>query len=121
MRSSTGLPRGGGGVQSRPIFPPLHDRSNHYGPFRPRPGLSAPGRPQQRDGNNSPRPTKTSNSGELYVDFKDTETLRRLMSGNGKMNSRRRNGASAMQQRMISTAIKRARIMGLLPFVEIAS
>ena len=83
------------------------------------PGLSAPGRPQ-RD-NNSPRPTKVSNSGESYVDFKDTETLRRLMSGNGKMNSRRRNGASAMEQRMISTAIKRARIMGLLPFVEIAS
>ena len=83
------------------------------------PGLSAPGRPQ-RD-NNAPKPTKLSKSGETYVDFKDTESLRRLMSGNGKMNSRRRNGATAMEQRMISTAIKRARIMGLLPFVEIAS
>ena len=83
------------------------------------PGLSAPGRPQ-RD-NNAPKPTKLSKSGEMYVDYKDTETLRRLMSGNGKMNSRRRNGATAMEQRMISTAIKRARIMGLLPFVEIAS
>ena len=82
------------------------------------PGLSAPGRPQ-RDGN-QPRPTKVSASGVKYVDFKDTETLRRLMSGNGKMNGRRRNGASAMEQRMISQAIKRARIMGLLPFVEIA-
>ena len=100
------------------------------------PGLSAPGRPtraniggdddlqpQQADAreNRRPRATKTTASGVTYVDYKDTETLRRLMSNNGKMNTRRRNQASAMEQRMISTAIKRARIMGLLPFVETSS
>ena len=61
---------------------------------------------------------KTSTKGVLYVDYKDTETLRRLMSGNGKMQSRRRTGASAMEQRLIAVAIKRARFMGFLPFVE---
>ena len=86
------------------------------------PGLSAPGRPNRDDAGGNPRPraTKNSDSGVMYVDFKDTETLRRLMTNNGKMRGRRGTGANAMQQRMISQAIKRARIMGLLPFVEIA-
>ena len=85
------------------------------------PGLQAPGRPQQRDGE---RPVnaavKTSSKGVVYVDYKDTESLRRLMSNNGKMSSRRRTGATAMEQRMVASAIKRARFMALLPFVETA-
>lgn len=60
---------------------------------------------------------KTSEKGRLYVDYKDTETLRRLLSNNGKMLSRRRTGLSAMEQRMVARAVKRARFMALLPFV----
>lgn len=73
---------------------------------------------------NSNRPkvkaTRVATGGKVYVDYKDTETLRKLMSGNGKMLSRKRSGANAMEQRMIATAIKRARYMGLLPYVTTA-
>jgi small subunit ribosomal protein S18 len=61
--------------------------------------------------------TRTSASGKVYVDYKDTESLKRLISGNGKILSRRRTGANAMEQRMIAAAVKRARFMGLLPYV----
>ena len=61
--------------------------------------------------------TRFSAAGKAYVDYKDTETLRRMVSGNGKMLSRRRTGANAMEQRMVARAVKRARFMGLLPYV----
>jgi small subunit ribosomal protein S18 len=60
---------------------------------------------------------RTSAAGKIYVDYKDTETLRRLVSGNGKIQSRRRTGATADEQRMICAAIKRSRYMALLPYV----
>ncbi|MFO0949311.1 MAG: 30S ribosomal protein S18 [Planctomycetota bacterium] len=52
-----------------------------------------------------------------YVDYKDIETLKRMMSGHGKVLSRRRTGNCAAFQRAVGTAIKRARFMGLLPYV----
>lgn len=52
-----------------------------------------------------------------YVDYKDTELLKRMMSGHAKMLSRRRTGNCAAYQRAVSQAIKRARFMGLLPYV----
>ena len=58
-----------------------------------------------------------SASGTVYIDYKDTESLRKVMSGNGKIQSRRRTGATAMEQRMLAKAVKRARYMGLLPYV----
>jgi small subunit ribosomal protein S18 len=60
---------------------------------------------------------KTAAGGKYYVDYKDTETLRRLLTSNGKIQSRKRTGANAMEQRMLSTAVKRARYMALLPYV----
>jgi small subunit ribosomal protein S18 len=65
--------------------------------------------------------TRITEKGKIYVDYKDTESLKKLMSGNGKMQSRKRTGANAQEQRMISTAIKRARYMALLPFTATAS
>ncbi|QBO36247.1 30S ribosomal protein S18 [Periweissella cryptocerci] len=52
-----------------------------------------------------------------YVDYKDTELLERFISERGKILPRRVTGTSAKNQRKLTTAIKRARIMGLLPFV----
>jgi small subunit ribosomal protein S18 len=52
-----------------------------------------------------------------YVDYKDTELLERFISERGKILPRRVTGTSAKNQRKVTTAIKRARIMGLLPFV----
>ena len=60
---------------------------------------------------------RTSEAGLTYIDYKDTESLRKLMSGNGKIQARKRTGADAMQQRMLARAIKRARYMALLPYV----
>jgi small subunit ribosomal protein S18 len=61
---------------------------------------------------------RTSKSGTIYIDYKDTESLKRMLSNNGKILSRRRTGATAMEQRMLSAAIKRARHMALLPYVS---
>ncbi len=52
-----------------------------------------------------------------YIDYKDVELLKRFISGNGKIIPRRVTGTSAKYQRMLATAIKRARQMALLPFV----
>ncbi len=62
--------------------------------------------------------TQRSEKGVEFVDYKDVETLRRCMSPNGKIYTRRRIGASARQQRMIAQAIKRSRYMGLLPYTS---
>ncbi len=61
--------------------------------------------------------TRTSASGVAYIDYKDTESLKKMISGNGKIQSRKRTGATAMEQRMIARAVKRARYMALLPYV----
>jgi small subunit ribosomal protein S18 len=60
---------------------------------------------------------RVSASGKTYIDYKDTESLRKMVSGNGKILSRKRTGASAMEQRMLARAVKRARYVALLPYV----
>lgn len=52
-----------------------------------------------------------------YIDYKDVELLRRYISANGKIIPRRVTGTSAKYQRMLATAIKRARQMALLPYI----
>ena len=64
------------------------------------------------------RVARSSEVGKVFVDYKDVDALRRLMSPNGKIYSAKRLGVSAREQRMISQAIKRARYMGLLPFTN---
>ena len=52
-----------------------------------------------------------------YIDYKDVELLSKYISSNGKIVPRRVTGTSAKYQRMLATAIKRARQMALLPYV----
>ena len=52
-----------------------------------------------------------------YIDYKDTELLKKFISANGKIIPRRVTGTSAKYQRMLAVAIKRAREMALLPYV----
>lgn len=52
------------------------------------------------------------------VDFKDTAVLRRYVSSQAKIIDPRHTGVCAKHQRQLARAIKRARIMGLLPFVR---
>lgn len=66
-------------------------------------------------------PTKVktkSSTGKYYVDYKNAETLRRMMTPNGKILSRKRTGLDAREQRMLAQAIRRARYMALLPFTS---
>lgn len=51
-----------------------------------------------------------------YIDFKDIETLTKLMTNRGKIFSRKRSGNCSGCQRKAMIAIKRARYMSLLPF-----
>ena len=62
--------------------------------------------------------TRTSSKGVRYVDFKQAEDLRRMMTPNGKIQSRKRTGLNAFDQRLASQAIKRARFMALLPYTS---
>jgi small subunit ribosomal protein S18 len=51
-----------------------------------------------------------------YIDYKDIDTLQRLLTNRGKIYSRKRSGNCAGCQRKVKKAIKRARYMALLPF-----
>ncbi len=51
-----------------------------------------------------------------YVDYKDIETLQKLLTNRGKIYSRKRSGNCASCQRKVKRAIKRARYMALLPY-----
>ena len=62
--------------------------------------------------------TKVSGKGIEYCDYKDIESLRRMMAPNGKIYGRKRLGTNARQQRMVAQAIKRARFLGMLPFTN---
>ncbi len=70
--------------------------------------------------NNAPKPRIANNTGtgDIIVDWKDSEALRRYLSPNGKIQGRRRVGSSAKEQRMLSQAIKRARFMALIPYTS---
>lgn len=72
----------------------------------------------QRFGAPQGKVTTTTGKGIEYVDYKDVESLRRMMTPNGKIYGRKRLGTNARQQRMVATAVKRARFMGLLPFTS---
>jgi small subunit ribosomal protein S18 len=50
------------------------------------------------------------------IDYKDTARLRRFLSERGKIDPRRKTGTCAKHQRRLSTALKRARYMALLPY-----
>ncbi|MBA4028211.1 MAG: 30S ribosomal protein S18 [Planctomyces sp.] len=61
---------------------------------------------------------RKSAKGKVFVDYKDIDKLRRMMSPNGKIHGRKRLMTSALEQRMIAQAIKRARFLGLLPYTS---
>ncbi len=56
-------------------------------------------------------------AGVEYIDYKDIETLKRYINEQGKILPGRMSGISAKYQRQLTTAIKRARQVALLPFV----
>lgn len=52
-----------------------------------------------------------------YIDYKDVAYLKQFTNAHAKMLAKKRTGVPAGKQREIANAIKRARYMGLLPYV----
>ena len=52
------------------------------------------------------------------ISYQDIDTLRRFVSSQAKIIDPRHTGVCAKHQRKLANAIKRARVMGLLPFVR---
>ncbi|MFC8277533.1 30S ribosomal protein S18 [Streptomyces sp. NPDC057271] len=63
-----------------------------------------------------PRPNPLDEAGITYIDYKDTDLLRRFISDRGKIRSRRVTRVTARQQRHLAIAVKNAREMALLPY-----
>ena len=53
-----------------------------------------------------------------YIDYKEISRLRRYMSERGKILPRRVTGTCARHQRPLTVALKRARMIALLPFAS---
>ncbi len=51
-----------------------------------------------------------------YFDYKDFKTLQRFVNPYGAIETRKKTGLSAKQQRQLARAVKRARHLALLPF-----
>ena len=86
-------------------------------------GASAPTAGPRRDGPRGGRDFRTRRKVCIFcvektkeIDCKDTARLRRFLSDRGKIEPRRKTGTCAKHQRRLSTALKRARYMALLPF-----
>ena len=56
-------------------------------------------------------------NGIKYIDYKDANFLLKFVNDQGKILPRRLTGTSLKFQRKVAQAVKRARIVGLLPYV----
>lgn len=54
----------------------------------------------------------------VYFDYRDAKTLLRYVNAYGQIEPVAKTGLSAKQQRQLATAIKRARHLALMPFVQ---
>lgn len=53
-----------------------------------------------------------------HIDYKDVDLLKKFLNPHARIISRKRTGVTAKNQRNLANAVKRARFMGLLPFVS---
>lgn len=53
-----------------------------------------------------------------YVDYKDVDLLKQFLNPHGRILGKKRSGLTAKQQRSVEEAVKRARYMGLLPYIQ---
>ncbi|MDO8424008.1 MAG: 30S ribosomal protein S18 [bacterium] len=53
-----------------------------------------------------------------HIDYKDVATLKKFLTPHARIQSKRRSGAPSVDQRSLAEAIKRARFLGLLPYVS---
>ena len=62
---------------------------------------------------------KFTADGVTEIDYKDLATLKQYISENGKIVPSRVTGTKAHYQRQLSTAIKRARFLALVPYTDL--
>ncbi len=53
-----------------------------------------------------------------YVDYKDLELLKKFINPHARIQGRKKTGVCSKSQRQLAEAIKRARFMGLLPYLS---
>jgi len=75
-------------------------------------------RPKSRGKNISRRPERIGYCPDEGFDYKAVGLLKKYISETGKIDSAKRNGLSSKCQRSLTTAVKRARHMALLPFAS---
>ena len=78
------------------------------------------GRPKNRDNNRRAKKKVSILTSEKiqYVDWKDSDLLRKFMSDRAKIRARRVTGNSSQQQKLVADAIKLAREMALVPYAS---
>lgn len=52
-----------------------------------------------------------------HIDYKDVELLRKFLTPNARIQARRKTTVTSKNQRKLAIAVKRARFMGLLPYI----
>lgn len=52
-----------------------------------------------------------------YIDYKNVETLKRFMNPHARIMSHSRTGVCSRHQRKLAMAIKRARFLGIMPYI----
>ena len=57
-------------------------------------------------------------NGVDHIDYKDVSVLKKFINPHGRIFSTKRTGVCAKNQRKLAQAIKRARFMALMPFIE---
>ena len=62
--------------------------------------------------------SKGTNSGDPEIDYTNLDKLRQYIGETGKILPGRISGASASQQRRITTEVKRARDLALIPYTD---
>jgi len=58
-------------------------------------------------------------NGIKFIDYKNTEIIEKFLTPHGRIIPSRRSSVSRLKQRELSLATKRARFMGLIPYVKV--
>jgi small subunit ribosomal protein S18 len=53
-----------------------------------------------------------------HIDYKEIEVIKKFLNPHARLISRKKTGVSTKNQRKLAVAVKRARFMGLLPYVS---
>jgi len=93
------------------------ERQTYGGPRRPRGPYQQSG-PGGRRFQSKPKVCQFCVEKTRRIDYKQVDLLRRFLSESGKIRPRRQTGTCARHQRVLTTALKRARHLAMLPYVS---